>query len=68
MLSLAFVYFIYARYHIQKKSEAGIAAIFRQKLWYQKSVKEEQRPSLLRFYSSWKVLIWLYWLLTIAVP
>lgn len=36
MLSLAFVYFIYARYHIQKKSEAGIAAIFRQKLWYQK--------------------------------
>ena len=36
MLSMAFVYFIYARYHIQQRKEAGIAAIFKEKSWYKK--------------------------------
>lgn len=36
MLSLAFVYFIYARYHIQQRKEAGVAAIFKEKAWYKK--------------------------------
>ena len=51
-----------ARYHIQKKSEAGIAAYFQTEIMVSENrSKKSSGHSLLRFYLSWKVLIWLYW-------